>query len=521
MNCEGINRIIEDGNLDTLSASEMSEADAHAQSCGHCAPRWLSHTRLAAASIPSMPPELSARCLAALRSQNSAPRHAPRRVMFVVGGLVALAAAASMLTLNIGNEPGPQPQEVVSAVLPAAAPAEALPAEIIPESHATPEVAEPAARKYADYSLPLLPAPIDAEKEMISRIDLAMRKALDLYPEITSGPESKDHFVVMLALREDGTVLRNSMVIATSADEVNAEMRKAQTAGGTEQRFHDGSPQTFTGKPRGSRMPDGRILRGDLTVGFSMVRNNYDLSRSTTRVEEIIRAERSHLMLPISSGGINTLTVLLSEDGTIQKEHVEFIGVQQLMQSAQSGRSDDADSRAQDMARKLGIGVDQIGLMGVARLQDGSVESPGARRVLTVDYAWARKAGEAAPRYGQGGYNSRLTNAIDTDIALKIVERMLPEAFVPAAQNPRSDGRTNMPAVVLSSEGRVLGAGRMNMVAGEAMRQEFQRIVPGVEIYITRSATLLNSAGDRADVQFAWEATPAQKLELENARKAP
>ena len=144
-----------------------------------------------------------------------------------------------------------------------------------------------------------------------------MRKALELYPEITEGPEIDGTFVVSLNLRADGTVLENTLAIANSTEEVNTQMHTMKPLDGN---------RTYTGARKGDRQEDGKTLRGNLSLDFSVVSNSFDLSRANARVEEIVRTERAHLMLPLAKGGMNTLTVLLSEDGTIQRENVEFIG---------------------------------------------------------------------------------------------------------------------------------------------------------------------------------------------------
>ena len=102
MNCQDLSRLIDSGDFATLAGHERREGEAHARSCHHCAPLWFAHARLATLPIPPMPAELSVRCLtlAAARTQASASRHASRRMMFVVGGLVALAAAAGMLSVK-------------------------------------------------------------------------------------------------------------------------------------------------------------------------------------------------------------------------------------------------------------------------------------------------------------------------------------------------------------------------------------------------------------------------------------
>jgi hypothetical protein len=516
MNCQDITRLVDSGKFSALTANEHRSAEVHAHACRHCAPMWMAHAHLAATRAPAMPQELSVRCLtlAAAGSRASTPLHASRRMTFVAAGVLALAAAASLLLMNLGDEPVQQRAEVLDDQ-PVPALAEPSLLQRVPDPETTTLPVKTVVEKGADNSLPLLPAPAEAPDEIRSGSRLAMLKAVELYPELVDGPEIAGQYVVSLVVRADGTVLLNSIAVAKDSDAVNEQMRKAKP--------FDGRTQTFMGSAKGARLADGRTLRAGLVLAYSVVPNDYDATRSSLRVEEIVRTSHAHLMLPASAGGVNFLTLLLADDGTIQRESVEFRSTQQF---AQTGKPQNAEGRAKEMAHKLGVSADRIGMMGIALMTDepkSGLASEG--RSLVVDYAWTRRASEAGPVSGTGlaaggaGRGRSAGGGFDTAAALVIVERLMPEVFLqpqpPAGQT--AGPPATLPAVVLTAEGRVIGTGIIDARPPDFVRN--QSIAPGVVIGVNRTSSLRNRAGTSAQVLFLWEATPQQREALEKARE--
>jgi hypothetical protein len=74
---------------------------------------------------------------------------------------------------------------------------------------------------------------------------------------------------------------------------------------------------------------------------------------------------------------------------------------------------------------------------------------------------------------------------------------------------------------VLSVEGKVIGAGRVNNLNPDERTRQLQQIAPGVMLAAYNSARLVNSAGAKADVQFAWEAPPLMRDSMEKAGLKP
>lgn len=138
MNCQDIGRILDTGKFGALTDSERRDAEAHAFTCRHCAPRWGVHSRMAGMSIAPMPQEFAAQMqtLVAARSRRNVIRFAPRTTI-IAGSCMALAAAAAVVAINHGFVVGHRdvaaiPAEVVVPVQ--AEPAPVPPPDIKPES---------------------------------------------------------------------------------------------------------------------------------------------------------------------------------------------------------------------------------------------------------------------------------------------------------------------------------------------------------------------------------------------------
>jgi hypothetical protein len=500
MNCQDITRLIDAGNFGALTDVERHDAELHAHGCRHCTPLWIPHSRLAMQRIPAMPPELSVRCLTlAARTPVQTPRHASRRIMVVVGSLVVLAAAATMLVGKLINSSTSARQESANAAAPIApaAPAQPQDAQVtatqsVPDPAASPE-AEASPRPAASTKLPLLPAPLAAMRENDTKLMLVLRKAVELYPDLVQGPETNDYFVVTLALRTDGTVLSKYMQLATR--ETLQEVRN----GFMRSLVNDMGSATSAGMLKGKRLPDGRTLRANLAIQFSIVPAEFNMAQSEKRVKEVVLANRAHLMLPPGRDGMNILTVYLAEDGTILRENVERIGIQELLKK--ETRPSDPAGYAKQIADKLGFSADQLGVVGFTFVDSapkpGSTETP---RALGIEYAWPRRPTESEPVVVQGA--SSRNQGIDTAAALVIVERLIPGAF---GLKDLSRGR---PTVVLTAEGEVI---RVEYVKNEEMHLQRPNLAPGrVNFTGPTSVDLVNKAGVGADVQFIWQYTAAQ-----------
>ncbi|HTQ35905.1 MAG TPA: hypothetical protein VMH77_02615 [Steroidobacteraceae bacterium] len=355
--------------------------------------------------------------------------------------------------------------------------------------------------------LPLLPMPVyDGEAQQEALLELALEKAADQHPELVEGPDIDDTFALGATIRQDGTLLGSTVKLATRAElrDATAEVRREMPA--------DGAGGSGGGRSKHSLLQDGRMLRADISFWVAIVPNNYDITRSNVRVLQILGDRHADLMLPATGGEMNRLTVLLSDDGHVQREKVDRLDPQtQSGKTLLGGDSNDVAFLAQDIADRLEVDVSQIGLMGITNMEKGSrvlimdanggVRPDDRRQVLIVYYAWLRRAGEAGPAWGQNSSTAG-RSSLDESAALRIVEQMIPDAFT------LKDPAAGEPTVVLTAKGEVIRAGRVNFRknGGGAMDAILQQqLVPGVRTSSYSMVRLRNHLDETADVNFAWE----------------
>jgi hypothetical protein len=531
MNCQDISRIADTGNFNHLAEAQRRAAEAHALTCRQCAPLWAAHARLAELRIPAMPGELAARLrtLAAV-PEPSRGRSGLRRLT-VVGGAVVLAAAAAMLAVHIHERQVPQ-SPPAAATVPAATDLGLAQAALPPEV-ATPVAVEAAssavpARDAAvtvrsDESLPLLLPPDNSGPEMA--VDLALQKVADSHPELV-GSEVEGFFTVTMLTRANGTLLNSDVRLVPpgpSAEELYRKFRAEQS-----QAIADAGNQQFTMRTRNAVLPDGRSLSAEVRLQLGVVSDNYDMTRSRAHVLAIVRQQHAELALPATGSETNRLTILLAEDGSIQREVVEKRNRNSLPQDlpafpTQGSEADMANQLteylAQDIARSLAVSIDQIGQVGVAILEvgdffvvvdeSGNLQPKDNRRVLNIAYAWPRRDGESDPAFARAGpyatRGARLQSKFDEAAALTILKRKIPDAFIVKAED------AGAPALFLSHKGELIRAGRVRAPGGgEAMDHVLvQQLAPGVKLGASMGRDIEDGAGGRTRVIFGWEEDPA------------
>jgi len=101
MNCQDIARLLDEKQVDELLADEQSSARVHLATCRDCARDWQIHAQLSNTVIPAVPAGLRARFPTQVAS-GSSPRTHWRSRLVVIGAMVAVATAATMLTLQMG-----------------------------------------------------------------------------------------------------------------------------------------------------------------------------------------------------------------------------------------------------------------------------------------------------------------------------------------------------------------------------------------------------------------------------------
>jgi hypothetical protein len=200
----------------------------------------------------------------------------------------------------------------------------------------------------------------------------------------------------------------------------------------------------------------------------------------------------------------------MTEDGQVQREHVERVGPPSG-RIITAGSASDVALLAASIAKPLGLDIGQIGLIGTTTIENGSVQMvadgngdfrPDDRRqMLMITYAWPRRAGESGPGWGQAPAKSQESPgaAIDKAAALAIVEREIPDAF------RITDPAAGTPTVVLSARGELIKAGRIQMKSGPIDQMLRELLVPGVVTNSFSTVQLINGKGESADIMFAWE----------------
>jgi hypothetical protein len=474
-------------------------------------------------------------------------RRGARRIVII--GVVALAAAAAMLVIKLGAG-APPPGAAVTATIPALSPAAppelaSLPATLpVPEpgpAARQPEVAAAAPLR----DLPLFPPRPRPVSE--TTVDLALRKLVERHPELVEGPDTDGAFQAAVVMRRNGSVVNSAARLTDPRDSVAAvnEMRRLM-------------PDNLVGSIQGhfqrkhAQLPDGRALRADMWLNIAIVADDYDALRSSVNVEQLVRSRHADLLLPSNSPEVNRVTVLLTEEGGIERENVELVSRQNPRPAApmpEMPRTAAAATqlldvmiaaRAEQLAARLGIDVNRIGQIGNLRVQEGingvTEDANGIMRPidfsrsLLVDYAWPRRAGESGPsmvglpggstaEFGRGLQQELEQTATRLSPAVTIVERLMPEAFT----RPNSDA--GMPVVALTTRGEALGAIRMNTRGDEqpspgAISRQLQQFDArfGSNGSIQSMETLKNKAGATAQVMFAWLGAPEEPSPAANIR---
>jgi hypothetical protein len=295
-------------------------------------------------------------------------------------------------------------------------------------------------------------------------------------------------------LRQDGTVLHSVLRHAASEEyrEVNAEIQAAIP--------RDGDGRGVMSRAKATPLPDGRMLRADLTLWTANVSNTYDMARSGARVLEIIGDKYTELMVPATSEELNRVVILLSDDGAIQREVVERVNRRAV------GNVSPADAAvvarvAETFASQVEVDPSRIGLMDNTVLQTGSGTET---RMLLVRYAWQRRGDESGPSLGQLS-PELLTPRVDPAKVLVVAKHVLPDAFTPR------DPSAGSPTIVLTAKGEVIQAGWVRTETGRSLAQTLkEQLVPGVETSSFGAITVTDESGTRVNVSLAWEEPKAE-----------
>jgi hypothetical protein len=509
MNCQDISRIVDTGSIGNLGEAARDAAEAHARSCRDCAAIWGVQSRLAAVRVPGTPPQIAAglRVLAALPDRTAHGRF-PRRLV-LIGSLVAVAAAAALLTVRTADVPVAEAVQAAAAVT-TATELKAAAAEPVAAPASIPATPARVISRQPEKPVPLLPPPylgsVRGVGMSVQYVDLALEKAVQRHPELVEGPQIDGYFVVGVALQQDGSVLASAVRqvpkggVAAASAEIDALIPG------------DGALSAWS-RPQLTRLRDGSALQGEAVLTVRRVPDGFDVSRSRARVLQILGDKYAHLMAPAASGALNRLEVFLSEDGRILREHVDVV---RPGDGGSSLTDDPADIArfAAGIAARLGLDSRQIGVVGLTGVTQGlmnPVRNPAGGPPIMPDlprmliaYAWERRTGESASTLGVG---MQPAQRINEWAALAVVERYVPDAFA------RPDPAAGLPVLILSAKGEFIRTGRLppQTAALAVLRTVQEQAADGAPLGQGTRVKLTNAAGVTAEVYFAWQRPSADR----------
>lgn len=253
-------------------------------------------------------------------------------------------------------------------------------------------------------------------------------------------------------------------------------------------------------------LPDGSSTRNNAVIAAATAPAGFDESRAVSRVHDAVRRSHSDLLLPGDGPVLNRFTVLMNEDGSIQRHMLE----QSLREDLRRAPMEDAQF-AERMAARIGnvlsvnpAGLGVVGFTYVVDTNTPPAQSPGQMvmpRMVLVQYAWPRKPGETGPSAPMTATAQQATRSIDERTALRLAEHYFPDAFTNTAPE------AGTPTIALSPQGEVIAAGRVQYGSGlNHERLVSEQLVPGIRSGAFVSPRLTNAAGQSAVVSFVWRA---------------
>jgi len=333
---------------------------------------------------------------------------------------------------------------------------------------------------------------------------LVWQAVANQFPEVVNGPERDGTFIIAIALRPDGTVVRSGLRYAASAAEVNSDQQALHVllpSGGMS------TPLGFGPQARGTVVLAGRTLKARTAIAYTIMPANWEEARDVALIRRAVIEKHVDLFLPMSADHINQLTVSMNENGGIAHERVEMLAVEHHenmsrvvggcqipeIAGAFTALHLDANAAAAGFA-DLGLELDHVGLMGMLQLTlPGSGRSPaplptvgadGISRgammvfdppVLQVCYAWPRRPGEPV-----GGtvlaQDSLPRNDASSSNAEYEIGRLAERYFPP-------DGPRGGNWMLLTFNGKVVRTGNVELGKDERLTQTYvERLIPGIKI---------------------------------------
>jgi hypothetical protein len=354
-------------------------------------------------------------------------------------------------------------------------------------------------------SLPLLLPASSRDGQMSALSELALKRAAERYPQLVQGPETNERYVVALLLRADGTLQDSEMRAVGDRDvnDMNTELKRI---------LPPEIGQLYTSGRKGAKIGNGQTLRALVSLIVAQKPADFDESRSLARVHRIVRAKHDDLMRDGTSGVIVRLTVLLTEDGQIERENIENPA---KLVPIDYDDPELAAKFAAQLASELGVDTSRFGAIGFTMVEDSLMRSAAeaaaaiasdpraisnAKRIM-VYYAWPRRPGESGPYMPAA--TQRRNQGIDLEAARILVEHYIPDAYTV------KDEKAGNPTLVMDSSGKVIRSGRVVPIYGRPVYESLEKaLMPEYKRGAFQSARIRNAKGESAYVQLFWQPDP-------------
>lgn len=355
-----------------------------------------------------------------------------------------------------------------------------------------------AAAEAADSLPPLLPTVFPDPQQQFAPIQPVILKK---YPQILTAPVEGGTYMVAISLRADGSIRASELRLSSPE-------RQADNRAALEQLFSDDGGQVKDiALPKGTKLANGVELPAPLLVMYQILPSGYDESRSVLAVQSAVRAKYSQLLKSDESDTLNTVTVLMTEDGKIDSASVGTLDMRNAVPNSAG------QERLFARFRSMGLEPGQLAFAsgtGIFRRADGKpgratvfVDSGGIVRkhpedVLLIYYAWPRRAGEAAST--QQPSLDAPEMAAYRALTAALVQKYFPDAF------GRGDSPDNTLLFVLSPTGHVVRTGRVTLEKNKAVSPSFiQSLVPDLKLGSNASVgNVRNSSGQAVNAIFTW-----------------
>jgi len=336
---------------------------------------------------------------------------------------------------------------------------------------------------------------------------LVWQAVVNQFPEIVNGPERDGIFVIAIALRPDGSVVRSGLRYSERESDWYANQQALRELMPVDAGEISGLLANLGYQRKGAAVLDDRILKGRVVLNVQMVPANWDETRDSGLVQRAVIQRHANLFLPPSGDHINQLTVVMNEKGEIARERVEALTVEHQGAMATVLGQCRLPPRAGDFGEyrisvdegvavfgALGVGPDQVGMAGSMRLSvpiSAAVAAQSPRPVIGADgiergvvldtpelevcYAWPRRPGE--PAGGTPLAWDSIPRPRNRTPPQMLQVYQLTEQYFPSGSP--ADGNW----MLLTYDGKVLRTGHVELHRDEALTSTYvERMLPGIKV---------------------------------------